>query len=92
MTAKIPTKPMPMKLNGKDVHPLVYAAAHHTYIELGKALGHSNHSTVAIYTMRAKKKPSTRIPAEWVLSLARLLKLRPYDLRPDLYLKSWTLA
>lgn len=84
--------PTPMKLDGKEVHPLVYAAAHHTYADLGKLMGHTNHSTFAIYAGRAKKKPKTTIiPAEWVLPLAKLLEVRPAALRPDLYLPRWEL-
>jgi hypothetical protein len=78
-------------LDGRHVHPLVYAAAKHSRVDLGKALGHANHSTVAIYIIRARKKPSTKVPAEWALPLARLLGVKPAEIRPDLYLHNWEL-
>ena len=79
-----------MTVDGKEVHPLVVASQRYTYARLGEELGHSNHSTVAIYVSRAKKRPkSTLIPAEWVLPLAKLLEVRPARLRKDLYLKDW---
>ena len=78
-----------MTLDGRSVHPLVYAAAKYSRVELGKLLGHKNHSTVAIYIIRARKKPSTLVPAEWALPLAKLLNVRPAVIRPDLYLHHW---
>jgi hypothetical protein len=78
-----------MMLDGRHVHPLVYAASKHSRVELGKILGHKNHSTVAIYIIRARRKPSTPVPAEWVLSLAKLLSVKPCMIRPDLYLPHW---
>lgn len=80
-----------MLLDGRYVHPLVYAASKHSRVELGRALGHKNHSTVAIYIIRARKKPSTQVPAEWVLRLAELLKVKPAEIRPDLYRPEWEL-
>jgi hypothetical protein len=80
-----------MLLDGRHVHPLVYATAKHSTVALGKALGHKNHSTVAIYTIRARRKPTTKVPAEWVLPLARLLDVKPAEIRPDLYLHNWEL-
>jgi hypothetical protein len=44
---------------------------------------------VAIYIIRARKKPSTLVPAEWALPLAKLLNVRPAVIRPDLYLHNW---
>jgi hypothetical protein len=75
---------------GRKVHPLVFLAARMSTKEIGKLLGHSNHSTASIYIGRAKKRPTTPIPAEWCLPLATVLRLRPATLRPDLYLLQWT--
>jgi hypothetical protein len=79
------------EIDGKRVHPLVHLAREYTLMELAKALGHKNHSTVAIYVMRARKSPSTRIPAEWVIPLAKLMKVKPAMLRPDIYLPHWAI-
>jgi hypothetical protein len=75
---------------GKKQHPLVYLASLISTAEIGKLLGHSNHSTASIYVNRARKAPTTRIPAEWVLPIARYLDRTPHSLRPDLYLPRWT--
>jgi hypothetical protein len=88
---KIIDKPtLMLREDGRKVHPLVYLATIITTSEIGKLLGHSNHSTASIYVARARKAPTTRIPAEWVLPLARYLDLAPHALRPDLYLPKWT--
>jgi len=76
--------------DGKKRHPLVYLSSLISTAEIGKLLGHSNHSTASIYVARARKSPTMRIPAEWVLPLARYMDIAPYQLRPDLYLPKWT--
>jgi hypothetical protein len=58
--------------------------------DIGKMLGHGNHTTASIYVSKARKAPTTAIPAEWVLAVARVLGVRPHSLRPDLYLSEWT--
>jgi len=75
---------------GRKVHPLVYLASRVTTKEIAKMLGHSNHSTASIYVNRARKRPTTAIPAEWVLPIAQYLRVQPSTLRPDLYLPGWT--
>jgi hypothetical protein len=80
-----------LMLDGRRVHPLVYAASKYSRVDLGKALGHKNHSTVAIYIIRARRKPTTKVPAEWALPLAKLLGVKPAEIRPDLYLHNWEL-
>jgi hypothetical protein len=76
-------------LDGRHVHPLVYAAEKYSRVELGKLLGHANHSTVAIYIIRARKKPSTKVPVGWVQPLAKLLNVKPSEIRPDLFRPEW---
>jgi hypothetical protein len=84
-------KPIPIiNEEGKKQHPLVFLAARKATRDIAKALGHSNHSTVSIYVSRARKAPTTAIPAEWVLPVARMLNVPPGTLRPDLYLPHWT--
>jgi hypothetical protein len=75
---------------GKKQHPLVFLAARMATKDIAKLLGHRNHSTASIYVGRARRKPTTTIPAEWVLPLARALNVPPATLRPDLYLPNWT--
>jgi hypothetical protein len=75
---------------GKKRHPLVFLAQRMSMKDIGKLLGHSNHSTASIYVSRAKKAPTTTIPAEWVLPVATALRVPPGSLRPDLYLPHWT--
>jgi hypothetical protein len=75
---------------GKRQHPLVFLAARMSTRDIGKALGHSNHSTVSIYVSRARRAPTLKIPDWWVLPLARLLRVPPASLRPDLYLPHWS--
>jgi hypothetical protein len=88
---KTPDKPTLMYApNGKKKHPLVVLAESISTAEIGKMLGHRNHSTASIYVARARKSPTTRIPAEWVLPLARFMDVTPASLRPDLYLPKWT--
>jgi hypothetical protein len=87
------SKPMMMKdPDGKRVHPLVFAAGRMPMKDLGKLLGHTNHTTASIYVGRARKRPTTVIPAEWCLPLAQALDVRPAQLRPDLYLPSWSMG
>lgn len=76
--------------DGKKRHPLVYLAGRISVKDIGKMLGHGNHTTASIYVGRARKTPTLTIPAAWVLPLARYLNLRPAALRPDLYLPNWT--
>ena len=76
--------------DGKRRHPLVFLAARMPTKDIAKLLGHSNHSTVSIYVSRARKAPTTKIPAEWTLPLAKALNVTPAALRPDLYLPHWT--
>jgi hypothetical protein len=75
--------------SGKRQHPLVFLAARMATKDIAKLLGHSTHATVSIYTGRARKAPTMKIPAEWVLPLARALRVAPASLRPDLYLPEW---
>ncbi len=82
-------KPLPIIVAGKKVHPLVALASEMTMQEIGKMLGHSNHTTASIYVNRAKKKPTTPVPAEWCLAVAKALGVSPAVLRPDLYLPNW---
>jgi len=82
-------KPIPLTVAGKKVHPLVALAAEMSMVEIGKMLGHSNHTTASIYINRARKKPTTPIPAEWCLAVAKALDVAPAILRPDLYLSTW---
>jgi hypothetical protein len=76
--------------DGKKRHPLVFLAQRISVKEIGKMLGHTNHTTASIYVGRARKTPTLTIPSAWVLPLARYLDLRPAALRPDLYLPNWT--
>lgn len=76
--------------NGKKRHPLVFLAQRMPMKDIGKLLGHGNHSTASIYVSKARKAPTTAIPAEWVLPLAKALRVNPGTLRPDLYLPEWT--
>jgi hypothetical protein len=77
---------------GKRQHPLVFLADRMPTKSIGKLLGHANHSTASIYVARARKSPTTTIPAEWVLPLAKALNTRPANLRPDLYQSDWQLT
>jgi hypothetical protein len=79
-----------LSFDGKKRHPLVYLAGQISTAEIGRLLGHANHSTASIYVARARKSPTARIPAEWVLPIARYLDVAPAALRPDLYLPKWT--
>jgi DNA-binding transcriptional regulator YdaS (Cro superfamily) len=74
---------------GKKLHPLVALVKSVQTRDLAKALGHSNHSTVSIYVSRARKAPTTPVPAEWCLVVAQGLGVTPHSLRPDLYLPNW---
>jgi hypothetical protein len=76
---------------GKKQHPLVFLAARKPIKDIAKSLGHSNHSTVSIYVSRARKAPTTPVPAEWCLIVAGALNVPPYTLRPDLYHSNWRL-
>jgi hypothetical protein len=76
--------------NGKRRHPLVFLAQRMPMKDIGKLLGHGNHSTASIYVARARKAPTTVIPAEWCLAVAKALAVAPAALRPDLYLPNWT--
>lgn len=76
--------------DGKKRHPLVVLAEQIGSNDIGKLLGHKNHSTASIYVSRARKTPTTTIPAEWVLPIARYMDVKPAVLRPDLYLPNWT--
>lgn len=76
---------------GKKVHPLVHLARQMPTKDIAKLLGHSNHTTASIYVGRARKRPSTTIPAEWCLPIARVLSVPPAALRPDLYHSEWRL-
>lgn len=78
--------------DGRKRHPLVFLATRISTAEIGKLLGHKNHSTASIYVARARKSPTTTIPAEWVLPIARYLDLAPAALRPDLYQADWQLT
>ena len=77
--------------DGKRKHPLVFLAQRMPMKDIGKLLGHSNHSTASIYVSKARKAPTTPVPAEWCLPLARALNVPPATLRPDLYLPEWKL-
>lgn len=77
--------------DGKKVHPLVQLARDMPTKDIAKLLGHSNHTTASIYVGRARKRPSTTIPAEWCLKLAEALDVTPATLRPDLYRPEWRL-
>jgi hypothetical protein len=74
---------------GKKTHPLVHLVKMMPTGEIAKLLGHKNHTTVSIYANKARKFPTTTIPAEWVLPLCGVLKTRPHELRPDLYRPEW---
>lgn len=75
---------------GKRQHPLVFLAARMPTKDIARMLGHNNHTTVSIYVSRARKAPTMKIPDWWVLPLARVLRVTPASLRPDLYLPEWT--
>ena len=74
---------------GKKKHPLVVLAQRMSMRDIGKMLGHGNHTTASIYVNKARKAPTTTIPAEWCLAIAKALKVAPAALRPDLYLPKW---
>jgi hypothetical protein len=76
--------------DGKRRHPLVVLAQRMQMKDIGKLLGHGNHSTASIYVSKARKAPTTPVPAEWVLPVAKALGVTPYSLRPDLYLPEWS--
>jgi hypothetical protein len=76
--------------DGKKRHPLVFLAQRMAMKDIGKLLGHGNHTTASIYVGRARKTPTLTIPAEWALPLAKALNVKPSVLRPDLYLPEWT--
>jgi hypothetical protein len=85
------TKPMLLlAADGKKRHPLVVLAERMPTKDIAKLLGHGNHTTASIYVNRAKKAPTTKVPAEWCLPLARALNVVPATLRPDLYQSNWT--
>lgn len=75
--------------SGRARHPLVVMREDYTAAQIAKLLGHNNHSTVSIYVTRARKAPTTPIPAEWVPPLCRATGIAPATLRPDLYEPSW---
>jgi len=77
---------------GKRVHPLLLLNERIGPSRMMELLGHKNHSTASIYVSRARARPTTRIPAEWVIPMARELEVRPHTLRPDLYLPHWTVS
>jgi hypothetical protein len=84
------TKPILItNAEGRKQHPLVALSASMSTAEIGRLLGHGNHSTASIYLSRARKTPTLTIPAGWVLPIARALKVAPASLRPDLYLPYW---
>jgi hypothetical protein len=78
-----------LNADGKRVHPLLILNERLGVSKMRDLLGHKNHSTAAIYVSRAKQRPTTRIPAEWILPMAKELDVRPHQLRPDLYLAHW---
>jgi hypothetical protein len=85
------TKPtLLLAADGKKRHPLVVLAESMSTRDIGKLLGHGNHSTASIYISRARKTPTLAVPSGWVLPLARALRVTPASLRPDLYLPEWT--
>lgn len=90
MKARVRKPALIVDENGKKRHPLVFLAQRMPMKDIGKLLGHGNHTTASIYVSRAKKAPTTTIPAEWVLAVARALRVTPHSLRPDLYLPNWT--
>ena len=77
--------------DGKAYHPLVMLSQRMTMRDLGKLLGHGNHTTASIYVSKARKARTTTIPAEWCLPIAKALDVPPAALRPDLYLDGWRL-
>jgi hypothetical protein len=77
------------RIHGK--HPLIALRDQgHTLDEIRLALQHKNHTSIAIYSTRARKDRDLRVPAEWVLPLCRLSGFRPAQFRPDLYQPGWT--
>jgi hypothetical protein len=91
MTKRV-KKPIPLlDASGKKKHPLVVLAERMPMKDIGKLLGHGNHTTASIYVSKARKAPTTAIPAEWCLAVAKALDVAPGTLRPDLYLPNWSL-
>jgi hypothetical protein len=84
-------KPQPIVRDGKKLHPLVALSADMSMQDIGKMLGHANHTTASIYVSRARRKPTTPVPAEWCLAVAKALQVPPAVLRPDLYLPKWVI-
>jgi hypothetical protein len=89
MKARVRKPALIVDENGKKRHPLVFLAQRMPMKDIGKLLGHGNHTTASIYVSRARKAPTTTIPAEWCLAVAKALRVTPHSLRPDLYLPGW---
>lgn len=79
-----------LKARGARKHPFLIAVANAEirFSDLARKLEVTPQS-VAVWARRCRNDPNFLIPAERVPQLSTLLKVKPHDLRPDLYRPEW---